>query len=713
MRVVVIICALVGAVVAMGQNFGTSVYKPVPVEAKVAPYTVKADLGNVENAKILPKLTAEQQKLLSGNGFLARPTVDEQLFYVYENNAYQKIPTFVTTDSVLHTYHVFYDFTLRYLEKEKLMRAVKELSKIMLAENLWALSNEKNARLKTAFTRNSAYFAVPLLLAGMKPELPDEVSALAAREIARIEAHNTWGPGLTGAQVDYSQFVPRGHYTRSEDFKLYFKQMMWYGLVPMNMRPDPKATVEENMMPVLQALTISQQLDYNGNAAFLWARLYDPTVFYVGKADDIAYTQLLPLITKKFGAGEFSRFDDAAKIDEFRKLVQAEVAGPGIANYNWLEGGVQGQQFRFMGQRFIPDSRYLQELVHPKVGTEDVKRGFPMGLDVPAVLGNTRAADLLDNTYQQPKYENYLKQRAKLQKEVAALTLDDWKQNLYYGWMYCLQPLNTPVGDGYPSFMRNQAWQDKSLVTFLGSWTELRHDTLLYAKQSVVAECGDGEDTPPPPRPGYVEPQVELYERLSWLLKYNKEGLVSRQLVEDGGQLAEQFNTFTDLVDFLAVASRKELRNEDLSADELRQLERYGGTMESLTLTIIQIASGTTGNTGWWDITNNTDRNMALVADVHTYNDEVLEEGVGKAAEIWVVVPFRGKLVLTRGATFSYYEFQQPSENRLTDEAWQEMLLKGTAPAMPDWTKSFMLQPGRTTPTSQDELSNGDDSGGC
>jgi len=204
-----------------------------------------------------------------------------------------------------------------------------------------------------------------------------------------------------------------------------------------------------------------------------------------------------------------------------------------------------------------------------------------------------------------------------------------------------------------------------------------------------------------------------VYERLSWLLKYNKEGLESRQLVNGASQLAGEFDKFSELLDFLAVASRKELRNENLSADELRQLERYGGTMESLTLTITQLASGTSGTLGWWDLTSKTDRNMALIADVHTDNDKVLEEGVGKAAEIWVVVPFRGKLVLTRGATFTYYEFQHPSNDRLTDEAWQEQLLKGTAPAMPDWTKSFMLQPGRTLPTSQNELRIGDDSGGC
>jgi len=38
----------------------------------------------------------------------------------------------------------------------------------------------------------------------------------------------------------------------------------------------------------------------------------------------------------------------------------------------------------------------------------------------------------------------------------------------------------------------------------------------------------------------------------------------------------------------------------------------------------------------------------------------------------------------------SYYEFTQPKANRLTDEAWRDMLASGTLlPARPAWTRSF------------------------
>ena len=37
---------------------------------------------------------------------------------------------------------------------------------------------------------------------------------------------------------DYSQYIPRGHYTRSEELKKYFKAMMWYGRLTFRLLDD-------------------------------------------------------------------------------------------------------------------------------------------------------------------------------------------------------------------------------------------------------------------------------------------------------------------------------------------------------------------------------------------------------------------------------------------------------------------------------------------
>jgi len=72
---------------------------------------------------------------------------------------------------------------------------------------------------------------------------------------------------------------------------------------------------------------------------------------------------------------------------------------------------------------------------------------------------------------------------------------------------------------------------------------------------------------------------------------------------------------------------------------------------------------------------------------------EVLEEGVGYVDLIVVayVVP-DGRIIAGVGPVLSYYEFRHPISDRLTDEAWLEMLEQGEGPSRPAWTGSFYTQ---------------------
>ena len=316
-----------------------------------------------------------------------------------------------------------------------------------------------------------------------------------------------------------------------------------------------------------------------------------------------------------------------------------------------------------------------------------------MGLDVMSILGSKRAADIADTVYQQTKFANYAEKTEKLRAEVAAFPAERWSSNVYYGWLDTLRYLVQVKRDGYPAFMRNEAWEDKQLNAALGSWAELRNDTILYAKQSVVAECGVecGDKNPPTPPKGYIEPEVLTYWRLKLLATQLRDGLQKRGLIKDDAIL-EPFNELVSLLGFLEQVSIKELGNEKLSADEYEQIEYYGDTLSRLNLFTKKWMEGD-------EITSMTDKDMAVVADVHTgpIGTEMfaLEEGVGHANEIYVVYPCEGKLLMGRGAVFSYYEFTQPSSDRLTDEKWQGMIGSSTPPKLPLWVKSFYGPPVR------------------
>src|SRR5205807_1650408 len=88
------------------------------------------------------------------------PTRAQQLFHVYENNDYLNLPSFVTTDSVLQVYHIFYDFTLRSVEEKSLLPALKRLTQGMLDASLETWRQVSDPKLKQAALKNVAYFGV-------------------------------------------------------------------------------------------------------------------------------------------------------------------------------------------------------------------------------------------------------------------------------------------------------------------------------------------------------------------------------------------------------------------------------------------------------------------------------------------------------------------------------------------------------------------------
>ena len=84
-----------------------------------------------------------------------------------------------------------------------------------------------------------------------------------------------------------------------------------------------------------------------------------------------------------------------------------------------------------------------------------------------------------------------------------------WQENLYLDWLGCLRTLSRPTtAVHYPEVMRTQAWAMKLTNTQLASWTTLRHDTILYVKQSYPKQSDCSYPA------GYVEPLPEFWARM-------------------------------------------------------------------------------------------------------------------------------------------------------------------------------------------------------
>jgi hypothetical protein len=654
-------------------------------------YSLPLDLNKVQGLDLV-KLTNAQRALLAQNGFAVTTPVPGQyreFYQIYEQNRYDEIPVFITTDSIYHVYHLIFDKMLRDLETGYFITDIKALTTSMLAATTAQYQSLKGTTLGDPALRNAAYFAVADKLLGLSDPAPAEADAMVNAELALINAAKTaaispiWDrPDLPQDMrliEDYTQYIPRGHYTLSDDLKMYFKAMMWYGRLTFRQDDDFETRRALLLVQALRSATTSS----GASAISLWENIYEPTVFIVGKSDDLGYIEYGALSDQVFGAKpDLSKFADPALFASFQQAAKTLPPPQVNSMWVWIEQDKQlvTKGFRFMGQRFTLDEYVFGQVIWRNVGTIDKPRGLPKGLDFFAAMGSNEAASILKGMGED-QYTNYDTQSAKVKGQVAALGNDSWTQNLYWSWLYSFQPLIAPKGSAYPPFMQTQAWLRKDLQTALGSWTELKHDTILYAKQVMAEMGGGGPDQPPH---GYVEPDPEAYARLLALAQMTEDGLQSRNLLSDltHGNL----DNLISQLKFLQDISQRELSGGAITNDEYWQIQYWGGTLEQFTLK----AADTTGN----DSRDLSDQKAALVADVATGTNDlqtlvVLEEADGQPTLIYVVLPDSPNRIAI-GAVYSYYEFTVPSSGRLNDQQWQAQVEAGTNPAQPDWTKMFI-----------------------
>jgi len=659
-----------------------AVYQPMPLDVvpSVTPSNIAGDFSNVVDFDSFG-FTPEQVDLLRQNGFVAIPGSYKEMYDAYNAAKEANRPVYVTVDALLHAYHELFDYCLRTLESEVFLGDLENLTDAFLTGSRVQYQQATEPAVQDAARANLAYFAVAKRILKPTDSIPAEVVSLVTQELELIDAHAGLAASpIFGYQEDYSQYVPRGHYTLSSDLERYFLAMMWYGRMTFHAEPvvflgvSPEMAQEATRRALLIAKLAEEIQTADSEPAIqVWERIYHPTAFFVGKAEDLSLYQYSSLAETVYGSAlallSVDALADATDIQTF--LTEVTQLPPPAIVPEW------GKGFRLMGQRFIPDSYMFTELVYNRTS-----RLFPKGLDVMAVLGSERAYEILDQVYQETDDAAYVSQMAKMKTEFEAMDDAVWAQNLYWNWLYCFMPLLAPKGAGFPSYMQGTAWQDKELSSALGSWAELRHDTILYAKQSYTCSAVFY---------GYqaccVEPNPWAFARLASLTQMTIDGLQRLGLLEDA--FSQRLQDLHSLLVSLEGLAEKQLTNTPLTIREMRLLHTIGETL--VRLTIFESPLGPIGD--------ELDDDMAVIADVHTdiaVTNECLEEGVGRPLDLYVLVPAgpgSDLYAVAAGSAFAYYEFTWPMNDRLTDEKWQEMLSGETPPEQPEWTTSYIAPP--------------------
>ncbi|MBQ9605631.1 MAG: DUF3160 domain-containing protein [Lachnospiraceae bacterium] len=672
------------------------------VKASVPVYKADSDFGNVINYDRM-YLSDEGQKLLLSDGFFVSEGGSGEFFEIYENNRYLLTPSFITVDSLMHSYHLYFMYLLKKTEKGKLNDELISLTDKMLTltEKQREEMGNPSDEWEKASDRNIAFFSVAKALldesydpAGDRA-IDSETLEIIESELSLIgEASGISTSPLAGGgeeYEDYSQYKPRGYYDTDEKLQRYFKAMMWYGRRNFARRNE---SLDRSAMLMTAAM--------DKEAYDLWSEIYAVTSFFAGASDDNGVCEYAPLIEEAYGWSTYELtgdmlMDDAAW-SKFHELT-AELEAPAINSVPMEDDGgatdkaEENMGFRFMGQRFSIDASIFQKLIYSSVG-ENKNGGYrmlPDALDIPAALGSKTAENILRDDIKAMDYDGYEGNLKKLQQDIAGASEETWYTSLYSEWLNTLRPLLDEKGEGYPVFMQNDNWKKKSLEGFLGSYTELKHDTVLYSKQ-VIAEMGGGYEEEPDFR-GYVEPEPVIYSRFSEMADGTAAGLKKYGLLDS--ETEDDLVKLKDIADRLYEISKKELQDESLTDDEHEFIKIYGGEIEHF------------WNEAYKDEAEEAymDSRMfppPVVVDVATDpNGSVLELATGDPATIYVVVPVDGILRIARGSVFSFYQFEQPISDRMTDHERRIKLgiypddngefnwERDELPDKPEWTESY------------------------
>jgi hypothetical protein len=631
-------------------------------------------------------LTLYEKELLRDHGFvvsqrLARHTMVEALGEIHR----QDLPVFVSTDAVLEAVHLSYDTILKEIEHSILAPQLDELLVSLHAQLPVLDARYSTTPAMARMLRDvDIYLTVPLDLLGkpVSPYYPENRQAV-EELIQYIKAEQPEEIPLfatTKRIMDFSQFTVRGHYSQDSILARYFRAMIWLGRTEIYLTA-PEGTITEWPPEDIQRQTIDALLvaeAVQGASAMPMIDRMDTLITYlVGESDNVTLRNLT-MVAQELGIKQASDLIDVTQWNAFEDtLKQRAFAFQRINSQILMTDPFNPEQLTpasavmLLGQRFVIDSYIAWNVVYDRILFNDqkVRRMLPSTLDVLFSLGNNAAAQLLEPELTQYHYASNL---AALRYLVDSFDEEFWKGSLFNGWLRMIRTLNPPLDrSGLPPFMQTAAWWQEKINTQLASWAQLRHDNLLYAKQSYTGGiiCSYPES--------FVEPIPEFYVALreyagSAAAMFGTMGLTGVQ---------QYFHGMAGTADTLGIIAQKELAKVPLSPQE-------GAFLRSM---LFEEAMCGSPYLGWYPrlfyghafVPRDSERKTDfLVADVHTApTDEdgnpvgwVLHVGTGPVDLAVVVAETPAGLHCAFvGPVLNYYEHVAVNFKRLTDEEWETM----------------------------------------
>ena len=696
------------------------------------------------------RFTPEELAVFQTNGFVVSERLGSHSFAeTYYQLFVRDLPVFITTDSILHAWHRSFDAVLQQVESQGLKPNLESLLRAMLGQVEVATSTYGSGVLQPSLQDADFLLRVPLSIAfgpgnlrlmGIKDPLNQQDRASSAVSLITAQQPKLYSffDGKQDSEiVDFSLFTPRGHYTKNGESQAYFQEMIWLGTVDLRVAGN---TNYASLRQLGTAIVLNDLLNRSGQRS-LWRKLNDFITRFIGPPDSLNFDQLDALL-QSAGITNAAQITSLDQLEVIRDRIEKGTLGvQAIQGHGFLGSAGEDQiqlprSFTFLGQRFTADSWAFNQVVFDRIeepGSEPprlVRRRLPYALDVAySVFANDQVVPDLVANMRNPSgipfrdgfgyQRNLVAVRNVLDQRPASA----WTDNLYNHWLFALRTLSEPTtAPIYPEAMRTHAWAMKTLNTQLASWTQLRHDTTLYAKQSV---------TPPilcEYPYGYVEPRPAFFAALKSMARFAANNLDSlRDLVGpppyplslNMPAAIDFFIRFGNTCETLETIAKKHLNQQPLAESEVNFLRntiekvdtyygerQYNGWFPELFYWgkngdgLPFPGSGPFGTGSGKGADHDSDLPDYLVADVHTDGPSepdgdpgaVLHEAVGKINLLLIAVDNGPDRMVFAGPVMSHYEFTKPYGTRLTDELWRQQIEAGNLPEPPPWTRSYWVR---------------------
>jgi hypothetical protein len=656
--------------------------------------------------------TEYEKQLLQQNGFvvterLSMPSYGGALANIFHLD----LPVYVSTDAILHAIHMSYDALLMDIEGEILIPRLTELlNQFSLHQPILHNRYSNVPGMQICLEDYDVYITLAKKLLGMNVTPYYTINNSRINELieninneAFMFEYSIFGePEHT---VDFSQFKPRGHYADPENLlrypflEKYFKAMIWLGRTEVYLAsPGYNNLIHSTAVQrsVILASLISEAAK-ESNAKSIYNEMNSIIEFLVGDQDNVNLSNMedLFLLTNITSS---SQLLDSLKLFEFQDSLLLRPFAYQLINSQLLMSNpfitdsiIPASAFMLMGQRFIIDSYITAQVVYDRIvyNGQKVRRMLPSTLDVLFGLGNDASAQLLKPELDQWNYSTNL---MGLRYLIDGYDENFWNENLFNKWLRGLRKLNPPPQserENLPLFMQSAAYWQQKMNTQLTGWTQLRHDNVLYAKQSYTSGwiCSYPYS--------YVEPFPEFYSNFSSYAQKLHEIITPLQFSSSyvKESILHYANNLKGVCDTLAIIAEKELGGIALSEAEIFFLKGmlrytnsgYGSLYDGWYFKLFLYSD------------NHFQKEDLITVDIHTsgMNESgnvvgwVKHSGTGKVnMGLFVAPDANGQSIAFIGPVGSYHEFTTTNFLRLTDEEWKTTYLAQSS--RPDWVNSYL-----------------------